>query len=89
MSAVSKAEGLDFKKLAWGAQFPNTTKEFNSLREIIRSGFKDIKNFKYADFLGYQVFTDEFCMGDEKKASGLMSAICKSIGLSFADLGWK
>jgi hypothetical protein len=36
MSAVCKAEALDFKKLEWGAQFAGTTKQFAALRAEVK-----------------------------------------------------
>jgi len=89
MSAVSKAEGQNFKALGWGAQFAGSTKQFATLRETVRSGFLDLKSFKYSQLSGYQTFADEFCRGDKTKARRLVRPICKSLSVQFKHLEWQ
>ena len=85
MSAVCKAEDLDFKRLNWGAQFAGTTKQFAQLRSEIKA---DFPARKFTGLTGYTAFADSCCQGSMLKAFKLMSAVCKAEGLDFKRLNW-
>jgi len=88
MSSVCKAEGVNFKKLEWGAQFAGSTREFNALREELRENKDSLQESGLSGLNGYVKFAEERCAGSMLKAYLLMSSVCKAEGIDFKQLNW-
>jgi len=89
MSAVCQAEGINFKKFEWGAQFGGSVKEFNELRNELNENKESLQYSIFSGIQGYVKFAEERCAGSMKKAYMLMSAVCKAEKIDFKKLEWE